>query len=379
MTDDCNLEVLKNTLNVARKVINLFNCVTLKIEGVRISPLTMKTKGVRPMRLTLITLISVVLMALSLLTLQTGNLRRTLHTDSNSELRGIRPYAQGDIESLVYNLRDAELMLLVFNGRTFQAYTLGHWILSYRYVIVIPLMVHALKSNNPERFLPGQPVFQMVFSVYDCLRTSCANHPDRCPINKFFPPIVSFPTAYRNDAILPTAKAFPNPLFSGCLYDWKLRNKPRCKWRKVDSSLKFENLRNQIVWRGSDFSALGFMYEYHFMNMAWMKTEFTGDALVTMTPTNVVDRMMERFWFLTARWKAVALTLKETVTQNVSTSQSWINALFTGNAEEELHSRFETIGLSVMDNQTMNAVEMSAYKYQIDLAGGTSKWLSHHY
>lgn len=338
----------------------------------------MKRQGKRPVNMTLIILIFVVLMALSLLTQQTWNLRRNLSFDSISETQQVSPYAQRDIQSLIFNVRDAELMLLVFNGKRFQAYTVGHWSLSYRYVKIVPLLVHALKTNNPERFQPDQPVFQMVFSVYDCIRTVCANHPDRCPINKMFPPIVSFPTAYRNDAVLPTAKAFPNPIYTGCLYDWKLKRKSRCKWQKVDQSLKFEDLRNQIVWRGSDFSVLGWMYEYGYMNTKWMKEEFTDDALATTTPTNVIARMLNHFWFLTPRWKAVALTLNETMTHNVTSSESWINALFTGDAEEDLHSRFEKIGIPVVDHQSMDGVAMSKYKYQIDLAGGKSKWSLHH-
>ena len=114
------------------------------------------------------------------------------------------------------------------------------------------------------------------------------------------------------------------------------------------------------------------------MNTNWMKDEFTDDALATTAPKNVVARMLNRFSLLTPRWKAVALTLNETVVHNVTSSHRWINALFTGHAEEELHSRFEKVGISVVEHQSMDAVKMSKYKYQIDLAGGKSECFLHH-
>ena len=339
---------------------------------VAIHSTTMTKQCKRSSKLTFIILVSVGLMKISLLTQQMSYPRRnlTIKTLSKIQRATVPPYTQRDIQSLLYNVGDPELMLLVFNGNKFQAYALGHWTLSFRYVKLIPLMVHALRTNHPQRFQPDKPVFQLVFSVADSIRTICANHPDRCPFAKLYPPIVSFPTAYRDDDVLPTAKAFPNPVFGGCIYDRIVKRRPECKWQAVDQSLKFEELRNQLIWRGSDYSVLSWMDEYRYMNTDWMKRDFTDDALAAMTPKDAIDKIMNRFWFLTPRWKVVALTLKESITSNDIKNLSWINALFTGDPEAELHSRFEKAGISVLDNQSMDTVTMSKYKYQIDLAGG---------
>ena len=120
--------------------------------------------------------------------------------ESTQLLNGELPaYDQKGIESLAYNLRTSWPLLFVFDGHHFKAYLLGHWKMSFRYVKLIPLLVHALRTYHPERFQPGQPVFQMVFCVSDYLMTDCANDPDLCPVNKFFPPIVSFSSVFRDD------------------------------------------------------------------------------------------------------------------------------------------------------------------------------------
>ena len=278
-------------------------------------------------------------------------------------------YDQKGIQSLAYNMRISSPLLFVFDGEHFKAYTLGHRTLSYRYVILVPLFVHAMRTNNPERFRPGQPVFQMVFSVSDYLTTTCANDPDLCPTNKFYPPIVSFSSVYRDDRILPTAKSFPNPHFSGCLYESKVMGSPLCTWPQVDKSLPFDSLINQVVWRGSDFNFLGVLDAYRGMNGRWVHQEFS-DALPSMSNAEVVAKLMARFSDLTPRWKAVALALHEAV-NGIPGSNSWINVRFTGNSLKGLHHRFLSRGMVVSEEQPMSAMTMSKYKYQIDLAGGT--------
>ena len=97
----------------------------------------------------------------------------------------IKNYGQSEIDSFYYNMKRVEPMLLVFDGQTFKAYTFGPK-MTFRYVKIIPLMVHALETNLPERFQPGQPIFQMIFSTADLLATECVNELDGCRIQKFF-------------------------------------------------------------------------------------------------------------------------------------------------------------------------------------------------
>jgi hypothetical protein len=283
----------------------------------------------------------------------------------------IPPYHQNDIQSLRYNMKDIYPMLLVFNGSRFEAYTLGHEKIGLRYTKLIPLLVHALETNHAERFRPGQPVFQMVFTVSDFLWTECANEFADCPINKFLPPIISFSSVYRDKSILPTAKSFPNPDFSGCLYEWKLQNKAGCTWPSVDKSLRWEDLEDQLVWRGSDHRFfLPSLDEYGKMDVEWLEKVFTREALANMTDSDVVSRLFHHYSELSPRWKAVALTLKSTIVE--PESHHWINVLFTGTSEQELHALFAERGTPVTDMTSMSPEDMSRFRYQIDLAGG--KW-----
>ncbi|KAI2509396.1 Glycosyl transferase family 90 [Fragilaria crotonensis] len=297
----------------------------------------------------------------------TRNLTRSDNEIEEEEV--IRPYNQIDIQSLRYNMKDIYPMLLVFNGSRFEAYTLGHEQVGRRYTKLVPLLVHALQTNNPERFQPGQPVFQMVFTVSDFLLTECANEFADCPINKFLPPIISFSSVYRDKSILPTAKSFPNPDFSGCMYEWKIQNKAGCTWPSVNKSLGWEDLEDQLVWRGSDHRFfLPSFDEYGKMDVEWLEKVFTREALANMTDNDVVSRLFHHYSDLSPRWKAVALTLKSTIVE--PESHHWINVLFTGTSEQELHALFAERGTPVTDKEPMSSVEMSRYRYQIDLAGG---------
>ena len=197
----------------------------------------------------------------------TDGLRRNLMDIVTNRHSGtIPPYGQVGIQSLWYNIKASWPLLFVFDGNHFKVFTLGHWKMSFRYVKLVPLLVHALQTNHPERFQPGQPVFQMVFTVSDTILTSCANRPDLCPFNNFFPPIVSFSTVYRDDSILPSAKSFPNPEYSRCMYDVKVKGRLTCDWQQVDQNLNFENLINQIVWRGSDYEFLRALDRYRLID-----------------------------------------------------------------------------------------------------------------
>ena len=298
----------------------------------------------------------------------TRDLKHSVNDSKEEEI--VPPYNQNDIQSLRYNLKDIDPMLLVFTGSQFQAYTLGHNKARRRYTKLVPLLVHALETNQPERFQPGQPVFQMVFTVSDFLLTECANEFADCPINKYLPPIISFSSVYRDKSIVPTAKSFPNPDFSDCMYEWKLQGKAGCSWPSVDQSLQWEDLENQLVWRGSDHRFfLHSLDEYGKMDVEWLEKMFTSETLANMTDSDVVSRLFHHYSDLSPRWKAVALTLKSTIVE--PESHHWINVLFTGSSEQELHALFAKRGTPVTDKQPMNAEVMSRFKYQIDLAGGT--------
>lgn len=282
-------------------------------------------------------------------------------------------YNQSSIEYLHHFLPLVKTMLVVFDGQTFKAFSLGESKnLSFRYVTAIPLMVHALKTTFPDRFKPGSPVFQMLWSIDDILDTKCVNKGVDCPQNKFFPPLISFSTMHRDESVIPTAKAFPQPHFVTCLYNWKIRGINKCQWQEVDKTLKWEDLKPTILWRGSDFGYFAHTYnEFKMISNNWMRKLYTPEKLATMTKIDAIDDLLRNHWReLTPRWRAAALTLKAKVT-DPHKSPHWIDTMFTGEQEKELHAAFADHGLQVSDPNKMDAIEMSKARYQIDFGGGT--------
>lgn len=229
-------------------------------------------------------------------------------------------------------------------------------------------MVHALKTNFPKRFKPGQPVFQMVWTTGDYLKTKCVNKDAKCEHTKKFPPIVSFSTMHRDESVLPTVKAFPNPHYITCLYHWKLLDERTCRWEAVDKSPKWEDLTPTIIWRGSDFRQFLVVYdEYKNSVNGWLEKTFTENKMANSTQTEIIDTLVEHWSDLSPRWRAAALTLKTQASG--APAPQWIDTRFTGASNEGLHKRFKEHGLDV-SGQPMDAPAMSKFKYQIDYGGG---------
>jgi hypothetical protein len=233
-------------------------------------------------------------------------------------------------------------------------------------------MVHALESKYPHRFQSGQPVFQMVFTISDFLATACETAPHRCPINAFYPPFVSYSTVSKNSKVFPTAKAFPNPPFSGCISNWKLKGDTRCKWPKVDRNIPFEDLENKIIWRGSDFCFLPNIYNFQ-ENNNQLQRVFSKYSLATRSDRKIMEELMNRYNQLTPRWKAVVLSLHERILEDRNAANAWIDALFSGSANGEAHQLLNERGFLVSEKDSMDSVAMCKYKYQIDLGGGECK------
>ena len=281
------------------------------------------------------------------------------------------PYDQDSIELFWDHMQNVMPLLFVFDGNTFKAYALGHQKLGFRYVKVIPLLVHALKSSYPDRFQPGQPVFQMIFTISDGLSTKCVNDNVTCPDEyNLFAPVAAFSTSYRDETILPTVKWFPHPEFGGCIYDWKLDNKAGCpSWPNVHNKIRWDDLKNTIIWRGSDFRFfLDSFTRFQGVNEWWVERACTRDALAGMTKPDIINKLMANYHDLSPRWQAVALTLR--TKEDDKRQNHWIDAMFTGESGRELHDRFAERGLPVSEKHSMSPEQMSQYKYQIDLAGG---------
>lgn len=288
-----------------------------------------------------------------------------------SEDHPLPKYNQSSIELMRHMMPTLEAMLLVFDGQTFRAYCVGERskMLSFRYVRLIPLMVDALRSNDPERFAPGQPVFQMVWTVADFLRTKCVNVGVECPYTNDFPPIASYATMHRDKSVLPTAQAFPNVHYIKCLYGWRLQGGQTCTWQEVDKSPHWEDLTPTVVWRGTDFEEFITTYDrYKNTNDGWLRKEFTPHKMAKMSKTEIIDKLMNHWNDISPRWRAAALTLK--TKGSASDKPLWIDTMFTGHFNEQLHNAFAERGLAVSEDAPMDGKAMSKYRYQIDYGGG---------
>lgn len=284
----------------------------------------------------------------------------------------VRPYSLEDIAQTAPNLRNNHPRLLVFNGQSFAVYNLNHKRQHYRLEDpfpkrsgkIIPLLVHALKELNPNRFLPGQPVFQLLFMDSDSIGTDCFNS-GTCPVDDFCP-ILMFGSTPANETHLPTVKAYPNWFFMDCLYNYKLRGKKHCQWpeRVVPSrgshhNHKWEDLQPTVVWRGKDFGFLGHVKKFHFSGAGSM------DMTNATSPEATADLLLQHWDNLGPRWRAAALTAKAEMH-----NETWIDAKFVGVNGVAVHKKFEARGVQVVAKTRMEPTEMAHYKYLIDFGGG---------
>ena len=265
------------------------------------------------------------------------------------------------------------LRLLVFDGQKFEAFGLAHkntiytdaLKYSYRYVTMIPLMVRALKEQWPERFEPGQPVFELLLSDADSPNSPCVNNND-CPVDRFSP-ILMCGTASKDESVFPTMKYFPHSIFLDCLKRYKVDGRQECIWtEKVNPDIPWDDLVETLPWRGSDYTFLNYHDRFHYegpdkikplFDTFW-KSSTKDEILYELTSTLNND--------FNPRWRAVFQSVQA---ESEPGSTPWIDARFIGGSNRDVHRKLGERGIRTMGEQ-INALNMSRYKYQIDLGGG---------
>jgi hypothetical protein len=306
----------------------------------------------------------------------TASLEGDGHNESSNVT--LQKYDQSSIERLQHDtpqLYSFHTSLLVFDGNDFLSYDLGNKKPTSRSVKLIPLLVHALKTNFPDRFQPGQPVFQLPWTASDFLSTVCVNDDQQEQCNdrtKELPPIVNFGSMYKDDHILPTSKGFPNPYMLECLYLYQFDGVSTCHWADVDQSLAWDDLIPTIIWRGTDFRHFTHSYKEHSeYYKPWIQEVFNKEFVATTNKSDVVDQFFQHFHHITPRWRVVVLSLRT----KLLGGHNWIDCMFTGSWEKEDHVIFAEKDIPVADTQHMSEFEMSKYRYQIDLGGGKYMFL----
>ena len=315
---------------------------------------------------------SVIFCALSLL---------YIWSDSPEGVRNLRvqqadtvtSYDQINIMETAKHFSMFTLRLLVFDGQKFEAFGLAHkdtvyfdaLKYTYRYSNTIPLLVRALKELWPERFEPGQPVFELLLSDADSSNSPCVNNKD-CPVDRFSP-ILMFGTIPKDESVFPTMKSFPHAIFLECLHEYKVNGRQECIWQQeVNPDIPWDDLIDTLIWRGSDYTFLHYHDEFrfegpdkikHLLDPLW-KNSTKDEILYELTST--------LYWEFNPRWRAVFQSVKAE-TQLGSTP--WIDVRFVGGMNTDMHEELDERGIRVM-GERINAFNMSKYKYQIDLGGG---------
>jgi hypothetical protein len=284
----------------------------------------------------------------------------------------IKPYSQEHISLAAPNMKHVHPRLLVFNGANFEVYNLNHNDVHYRLndpysrrgLKAIPLLVHALTQLQPDRFEPGQPVFQLLFSDSDSMSSPCVNSDSNCPVEDFSPWLL-FGSGPANSSEMPTVRTFPHWFYLSCLYEYRINNAEDCEWAEaIDRTLSWDDLLPTLIWRGSDF---GFSHNYN-------EFKFPGVKLIDLanltTRNETVQALLQRWDYLTPRWRGVALSADAELK-----GESWIDNKFVHSriGDASVHQAFIDRDVLVEAPSHMTSVEMGKFKYQIDYGGGGGK------
>jgi hypothetical protein len=299
--------------------------------------------------------------------------------NSNVDEDKLPGYSQLDIQNAMPYFHSWYLRLLVFDGQTWNTYAIGHnstqlkheYRSTGRLYQIIPLLVHAFTHDFPNRFKPGQPAFQILFSEADVISTECGvNDKKKCPDDKF-PPILSFGSTFKDESVLPTAKMFPSPSrWFNCLYNWKIHNKGRCGLnQKVNYGLSYGQLTPQVIWRGADWPFLPHIKEFQTEGFAEIKWKTELYWAKQKNQTSMMQHLRDYSKDLPPRWKGALWTLEEDMKSNGNNnSLPWIDSRFVGGCNKMFRQDLIDSGLNV-DGQRIEEYEMSGYKYQIDFGG----------
>jgi hypothetical protein len=292
--------------------------------------------------------------------------------DSSTMLSSL-PYSQKEIMDTAKHFTRFSPRLLVFDGTHFQAFSINHkdtpysesMKRTYRYSALIPFLIRCLRDQFPQRFQPGQPVFQLLFHDGDSPHSPCVN--EYCPVDTFSP-LLMFGSSPKNASALPTIQIFPNTYFILCLIEYKTHGIHSCQWPHAvtnnSTSSSWESLIDTLVWRGSDYPFLEYYNEFQFDGPDTLMEHFrnrwrglTKEKLLQELHTSLDSRFPPR-------WRAV---LQSSMVENETTP--WIDAKFVAGYHGNVYQKLADKGIHMI-GQRIESQEMSKYKYQVDFGGG---------
>lgn len=283
-------------------------------------------------------------------------------------------------------------------------------------------LTYMLRQTFPERFC-GPECDEWAVGIssgdYPHLTHSCRdNFPhesEACPRREA--PVLQFGSAFRNFEALPNMIAMPMPsVHLPCMKSWIMDGgKSVCnsfvgtdrtagetrQGKQIMGSLVFgdilqdlswENLKPQVVWRGTDFGYLNHLIYVESVDTGRLQTE--QSILQEVLDMKIADpaeqkisatRMMrERYHDLLPRWKGVALTAEADREAEAAAAASkegsklpWADMKFTGQTvaagikgtAATPYQKLAEVGVSAI-GKSMKAHELATYRYHIDLGGG---------
>jgi len=307
------------------------------------------------------------------------------------EQQPIRPYDYKDIERSASLFHGYYARVLLFDGDTFtwwdirdKEILLVNSAAGGRAVRAVPLLVHALKENFPDRFKKGQPPLQIMTEDGDSIDfgEKCTNYPQECSMNTM-PPLLAHGSVPVNTGDFPFIKAYPNWFFGECLYHWKVKkqvgvpcdawwgpNKALLSWVAQNKDVKWDDLAPTIIWRGSDHAFLGHVEEYKDANNYRGTFPMLQDFNENSSHDEVLDSLVSVYDKMTPRWRAVITTCQNDI-QVIQGEKQWIDVRFyETNGNAHYHQQFNDYGVKVRSDDGMDAIEQAMYRYQIDFGGG---------
>lgn len=339
------------------------------------------------------------------------------------------PYSAADIVQTLPHFEGGELVLVMYSSATDEFIALlpgkrdepppkcvaG----CVRIENILHMIMMSYRNQYPKNFrLDSGKDFMFLVStaLYPKLTKECHEHPGICK-RKQFAPILHFGSSFEDKTILPSLVTMPPSLklHLRCMAEWQ-QNKQVCSYilpRKVMKGthdlleglvfannivnrtdvIKFDDLINQVVWRGQDVPYIPLLYpnlrEPQSRDVEIKREEY-GQG-----PRGVIQSLYDVYDDLRPRWKAVVITAEAEFEARAKNNKlqsgdkrvlPWSNMKFShididsGKAimdknQQIYFEQWNALGVPAM-GEGMSLDRLAMFKYHIDIGGvsGTS-WI----
>jgi len=242
-----------------------------------------------------------------------------------------------------------------------------------------------LRKAFPDRFTPASDEFAVAISSGDYPHVSLSKMPHAGGVA----PVLHFGSIFRDESLYPNLIAMPMPgMHVKCFAQWADKGTVCGGLRPMhgipangelafgeELGLEWDNLKPQVVWRGTDFTYLPSLIKPQFYQpfdisiyrmMEERESAYADDEQGKKKA--VVEVLREKYDGLLPRWKGAVMTAEAELAAK-DDELPWADIKFAdGTKRSDKHREFEEAGVAV--GAYMSAEEQAKFKYQIDIAGG---------